>query len=100
MPDARHWGVVYDAPATPERPKGDTPYSSSGVAHWVCRGWTESYAPDDASHQWMHAYYEVREGAACGICHAIEGDERRWDGKSNPFENPADAELYRDERYG
>jgi hypothetical protein len=53
---------------------------------WICRGWTERYAPDDAPHQWMHAYYEVAEGFACDICHATEADEQRWDGVSDPHE--------------
>lgn len=78
-------GLGYDEPGTRRRPAGDTPYSSTGASHWVCRGWTENYAPDSSPHQWMHAYYEVAEGFACGICHATMSDERRWDGRSDPL---------------
>lgn len=87
----------YDEPGSEGRPKGDTPYSKTGAPHWICRGWTENYAPDDAPHQWMHAYYEVAKDASCGICHATEDEPRRWDGKTNPLADPAEWESYQDE---
>jgi hypothetical protein len=52
---------------------------------WVCRGWTENYAPDDSPHQWMHAPYRVPPGTECDLCGASEDDPRRWDGLSDPF---------------
>lgn len=59
---------------------------------WACRGWPEYLvdegAAKDAPHQWMHAYYEVPEGAACSVCRATEDDPDRWDGTSDPFVRP------------